>query len=537
MVRSRSPYPRRFTLRGTLGLCAGLAVTALGLSLASPAETSAESREESFTGRSIDPTVLRSRHVSVDVDQLTGLAPDDRLTFTLFDDVTFTAVVETTDGNGSRLGRIEGDTPGTFTLAVAGDGMAAIIRVPGLGSYRIRSNGDGPAVAEEIDPAAFPPCANGPEAHVGGGPAAEGGIASDDGSVIDLLVVYTPIARNGAGGTSALQSIINAAVANANNAYNRSNIDTQLNLVHTAEVDYDESGTYSEHLYRLTNPGDGYFDNAHDLRDEYNADMVALIVADNEYCGLAWLMQSLSPAFASSAFSVTSWFCAAGNLTLAHELGHNMGCAHDRDNSSNGLFSYSFGFQDTFEQFRTVMAYNCPSGCSRIQNFSNPDVLYAGRPTGVDIGEPDSAHNAQTINLSRTVIANFRQSVPPDCNGNGVPDDEDIAAGTSADCNGNGVPDSCDFAEQTSLDCNGNGIPDECDIDGQSSDDINGNGVPDECECFGDTNGNGEVGVEDFLQMLADWGPCSSCPADVDSNGVVDVSDFLDLLSRWGPCP
>jgi len=30
------------------------------------------------------------------------------------------------------------------------------------------------------------------------------------------------------------------------------------------------------------------------------------------------------------------------------------------------------------------------------------------------------------------------------------------------DCNDNGVPDDCDIASGTSLDLNGNGIPDEC---------------------------------------------------------------------------
>ena len=34
----------------------------------------------------------------------------------------------------------------------------------------------------------------------------------------------------------------------------------------------------------------------------------------------------------------------------------------------------------------------------------------------------------------------------PDCNENGIPDDEDIAAGTSEDCNDNGIPDEWDIA-------------------------------------------------------------------------------------------
>jgi hypothetical protein len=390
-------------------------------------------------------------------------------------------------------------------------------------------------MVEETGDDLFPPCATTDEQIVGDGGIAAGG-GSDDGSVIDLLVVYTPNARSAIGGTTAIQSEITVAVFNANNAYNNSGIGTQLNVVHMAETNYNESGSYSDHLYRVTNQADGYMDEVHTLRDEYRADMVALIVNDGQYCGLAWLMQNLSPAFQSSAFSVTSWFCAAGNLTLAHEIGHNMGCAHDRANSSSGLFSYSFGYQHPAALFRTVMAYNCPGGCPRFQFFSNPDVTYQGQPTGVPISEPNSAHNALTINQTAFTIANFRSSIGPDCNGNGVPDDDDIAGGTSLDCNGNGIPDSCDFDDGTSSDCNGNGTPDECDIADQSSADINANGTPDDCECIGDSNDSGEVGIEDFLLMLAAWGACD-CPSDLDGDDIVGISDFLSLLARWGPCP
>jgi hypothetical protein len=69
-----------------------------------------------------------------------------------------------------------------------------------------------------------------------------------------------------------------------------------------------------------------------------------------------------------------------------------------------------------------------------------------------------------------------------DCNGNGIPDLEDIASGTSLDCNLNSVPDECDIAEETSFDCNANGTPDECDIAEGTSQDTNENGIPDECE-------------------------------------------------------
>jgi hypothetical protein len=56
---------------------------------------------------------------------------------------------------------------------------------------------------------------------------------------------------------------------------------------------------------------------------------------------------------------------------------------------------------------------------------------------------------------------------------------------------------------------------------------------------LGDLDGDGTVGVTDFLLLLAAWGPCpdppASCPADLDGDGVVGVSDFLELLANWGP--
>lgn len=49
-----------------------------------------------------------------------------------------------------------------------------------------------------------------------------------------------------------------------------------------------------------------------------------------------------------------------------------------------------------------------------------------------------------------------------DCNGNGVPDYEDITSNPDLDCNVNGRLDDCDIADSLSADANIDGIPDEC---------------------------------------------------------------------------
>ena len=54
-----------------------------------------------------------------------------------------------------------------------------------------------------------------------------------------------------------------------------------------------------------------------------------------------------------------------------------------------------------------------------------------------------------------------------------------------------------------------------------------------------DVNDDGYVGVDDFLDVLAGWGPCPdpcppTCPADVDGDCTVGVDDFLLVLANWG---
>lgn len=54
--------------------------------------------------------------------------------------------------------------------------------------------------------------------------------------------------------------------------------------------------------------------------------------------------------------------------------------------------------------------------------------------------------------------------------------------------------------------------------------------------CPGDTNGDGVLGVDDFLALLAAWGPNPGHPSDINGDDIVGVDDFLALLAGWGPC-
>jgi hypothetical protein len=88
-------------------------------------------------------------------------------------------------------------------------------------------------------------------------------------------------------------------------------------------------------------------------------------------------------------------------------------------------------------------------------------------------------------------------------------------------------------------DCNGNDIPDADDIAGGTSDDVDRDGVPDECQCP-DTDGDGVVGVDDLVSVLLDWG-CRAgdapCTGDANGDGAVDVDDVVAVVLAWGPCP
>ncbi len=391
---------------------------------------------EAPASRSVDSDaglgVVRSRPVRVRLGRIPGASAREAtlgvlpprghlLVLNLFPGVVVRARMTRSERAGRALvwaGRIEGRPLGDVVLAIVDGVMSGSAVWPG-GAYRIRYDGS-THVVEELDHGLFPE--DGCFEEVPGGAAdvtTEPIVNADDGSLIDVLVVYTPAARAAAGGTPAIQALINTAVAETNTGYANSGVIQRLRLAAAQEIGYAESGTtttdMSTDLSRVTGTADGYMDSVHALRDAYHADLVSLIVTgyNNYYgaCGIAWLMAGNNPAFGPNAFSVIDRTCATGYYSFGHELGHNMGLNHARtDPVGTGAYPYSYGYKDPGNAFRTVMAYNCPVNCTRILHFSNPNVLFGGNPTGIAEASPSSAYNALSLNNTRVTVANWRAS-------------------------------------------------------------------------------------------------------------------------------
>ena len=387
------------------------------------------------------PRTLQSRLVRIDLSRLNAVATRDTgtpatLTLNLFDDTVFLARVErsTPSRSGYVLtGRLDDVPFGTMALAVNGSVVAGTVRTPAA-TWRIRSVGAGLHLIRQVDLSTLPPEA---EPDVRRVPRRLPGpvdlppvdLPPDDGSVIDMMIFYTPEAKAAEGGAAEIEALIDLMVAETNRAYADSGVIQRLNLVRREEVASTEEGSLVDDFRRFADPADGHMDGVYALRDAYAADLMHLVTrrGEDDPCGFA--NASVGPGNLQDSSSVTSHDCGA--ITFAHETGHNMGLRHDRyvEADSNVPYPYSAGYvnQRAFHagapessRWRTVMAYpdqcnHAGFSCTRLFRFSNPDQAYNGDPMGVPGDEPSNALDGpanarRSLNDTRFMVANFRNS-------------------------------------------------------------------------------------------------------------------------------
>lgn len=209
----------------------------------------------------------------------------------------------------------------------------------------------------------------------------------------------------------------------------------------------------------------------------------------------------------------------------------------------------------TVQQSELYYAQSTDGGFSWSENIpvSPPYNHFVGYPDQNKLGDyydmvsdDAGAHVAYAATFNGEQDVYYLRIGALDCNGNGVPDDQDIAEGTSEDCDGNSLPDEC------SRDCNENGETDACEVLFAGALDCNGNLVPDECEsdfdgdgtidpCDPDVDGDGVNNADDRcpgtlpgFPVKGNGGPIGDITADCRIT-IDDYEDFANCLIFGGP--
>ena len=410
---------------GLAWLWAALALTAsggeapavfAGASFEGVADRPAESHELD-RGQEADAARLRTTELDFAglraLRQAAALGRPSRGRLNLFENAEFDWVVDrtaTTERGYSLSGPLAGVEGGTATLVVNG-GMAVGSAWTPNGAYRIRTVGR-TQIIERVEPSLVPACAGVLPAKRAKRPergAQTDSATEDDGSEIDVLVPYTPEARRRAGGHRAILAEIDHRVAWTNEAYAMSDVVHRVRLVGAVEVEYDEQERFAD-MRALDDEDDGRMDDVHALRDSLAADVVVLRTTSG---GVAHRLTHPGRWYNSQRLATATF---GGNVTtFAHELGHLLGIAHEREDGSNNLpFPYSHGYAVRVPDEGGVSTIMVSWG-GDLPRFSNPRQRYRGVPLGVPgeerTGSADGpADAARSMNETRREVANYRRS-------------------------------------------------------------------------------------------------------------------------------
>ncbi len=394
--------------------------------------------------------VLRSRYLQARPGSVRAVTePGAKLPLRLFDDVQLEATLDHVESdalNGFVWRGHIAEIPGSWVVLVESNGcLSGTIAGPDS-LYRIRCLGTGMHAIDEV--AIFEPTLD--DAEVPSWFASSAFEVAQDSSALeedeivemDLMVVFTRQAARqlvrefDTGETNAkraMKSEIKLAVAITNAILQNSGVNIRFRLVKARPVRYETKGISSLDLNALAGTSDGDIDQIHGWRDRFGADFVSMILEEMEN-GVGGRGYQVPPGFTETEelmFNVVRWDLLWW-VALAHELGHNMGLAHDKANDTtipeSKSYRYSRGYRDPQGGFRTVMAYK--KGCQRctwmLPHFSNKEITWQGAPTGSPGFQPtcgdgtstgpkcgrktgsNKANSARSLNQSRAFYAGVR---------------------------------------------------------------------------------------------------------------------------------
>ena len=394
----------------------------------SPQDAAAQARFLRATSQAIAPVttdggrprVIRSQPMAIDLAALPAPGTTRaalraaRLEIELFDGRVIAVAL---DDAGAGLygttyaGTVEGAAESRFAGVRVEGAFVADFSIDGT-AYELRHEGAA-LLLQQIDPTVALACDTllPPGAVAGGIDRLQPAVGSivqplNEPWTVDVLVAYTTAAQTGAGGASGAQALAELTIQQVNAALARSLVPARFRLAGVMATAVAEQGSYAAQLGRVASTTDGIMDDVPARRDQLQADLVVLVaegVDSGGFAGLAYLMTSYSKSEHPWAYSINLRRQMSAWL-VGHEMGHNLGLAHDRANAagSTPFRPYAYGYHAP-NHFSTLMAYSC-YGCRAIDYYSNPDVLFEGVPTGV----ADYADEARALRENFPLVASHR---------------------------------------------------------------------------------------------------------------------------------
>lgn len=238
-----------------------------------------------------------------------------------------------------------------------------------------------------------------------------------DGCDVRVLVLFT----NAANQIGNPQNSANLFIEQTNQSICNSEADVTFTLAGVQElVGFNESTGGADGGEDITATRDALqtSGNANQLRNQFEADMVVLLTDGNFFIGgdqifgVSFLSNWGDPNF---AYAVVEIDAAGGRFTFGHELAHDFGCKHNNDDRTAPAFvfdarghNFSQGCCWPFRPTRRTVMNTLDDG-SRIMHFSNPDVKFKGKRTGVI----DSRDNEDQLTAEGCNISAYRTFTPP----------------------------------------------------------------------------------------------------------------------------
>lgn len=458
----------RFRKSFTLSRAAFLPLVILLIGLASwPVPAAAASHEfmsllDAKAGEPANTLVrLDAKVLQADPQQLSIPLPDGRVLVAFRSDFSRTGKRDFTwTGELQGASPAESVAPGSVRFYKVGDKLYGTLQTEEGAYFELRPEGNlhrlvsFPAVAGAASGAGGDSCgvgqaaARGLKLSAGEMELATAALATEtdcfvpaSNTTINVMVLYP---RSVTASAATMATYANTRIAEANSLFQASNVKITYQNAYVGQITGNQppppnAGSGSTGLPIATEPvlnwlnsqfvaNDGIDTEVELLRIAYGADMIVVVIPQHQgiNCGIANLVENNSGTevlynsgnapFAGRAFAVVEHDCGNADFTFAHELGHNFGMRHNNDVSTRAILPWAYGYlftrPSTGYTVSTIMG--CYSGtgkfntCSRIGQFSNPDLWYENSST------PTGKHSSQVVSPAtpshNTCVANLRAS-------------------------------------------------------------------------------------------------------------------------------